>query len=169
MQILSNSKRLICFTFLIVLFASTHALAGPYSDALGKAMVERTTQAEKMALVKWMFVAMSLHPEVKDLSAISDQQREDANRDAAKMFENLLTERCVNEARDAMKYEGASALASAFQILGQVAARELFGHPNVAAGLADLQKHIDSGKIDKVLKLPKPDTSDQQEKQVPAA
>jgi hypothetical protein len=164
MQIPSRAKQILGFIFLISLFTSTHAFAGPYADALGKAMVARATQSEKVALVRWFFVAMSLHPEVKNLSAITDQQRVDANREVAKMFESLLTEKCVEEARDAIKYEGSSAIQSSFQLFGQVAARELFGHPSVAAGLADLQKYIDSDKVNKILDPPKPAASDPKEK-----
>ena len=150
--------------FLISFCASTQAFAGPYADALGKALVARTTSSDKIALVRWMFIAMSLHPEVKSLSSITDQQREDANRDCAKLFESLMTEKCVEETRDAIKYEGPFAIESSFQLLGQVAARELFGHPSVAAGLTSLYKYIDTDNFNKILDLPKQGASEAKER-----
>jgi len=130
---------------------SSNGSAGVYSDSLGKALVSASTPAEKVALVRWMFVAMSLHPGVKDLVSISPQQRTDSNQAVGRMFTRLLTEACVVEAREAVKYEGSSAISGSFQILGQVAAREIFGNQDVTAGLADLEKFIDAEKIQKIL------------------
>lgn len=125
--------------------------AGVYSDSLGKALVAASTPAEKVALVRWIFVAMSLHPGVKDLASVSPQQRLEANQAVGKLFTRLLTEACATEAREAIRYEGTSALSSSFQILGQVAAREIFGDREVNAGLADLEKFIEVEKIKKML------------------
>ena len=48
-------------------------------------------------------------------------------------------------------YGKTAALQTGFQILGQVAARELFADPNVAQGLAELEQYIDSRKIEQAL------------------
>ena len=131
--------------------ASTSLFAGPYSDALGKALVASSTPAEKLALVRWMFTSMSLHPGVKDLVSITPAQRTEANKAVAQMFTRLLTESCVVEAREAVKYEGPAAISGSFQLFGQVAAREIFSNAEVTAGLGDLDKYIDSKKIMKAL------------------
>lgn len=130
------------------------AWAGPYGDSLGKCFVESTTSAEKTALVRWMFVMMTLHPDVQDVSSVTPDQRTAATKDVAHMFQRLLTESCMTEAKQAIKYEGASTLEASFSLLGQVAARELLSNPAVAGGMSDLQHHIDDEKIKKALEDP---------------
>ena len=62
----------------------------------------------------------------------------------AKLFERLLTESCKSQVQQAIKYEGQSTIESAFQVLGQVAARGLFSNPSVAGFIAQLGNHVDS-------------------------
>src|SRR5881396_3062452 len=128
------------------------AIAGPYGDTLAKCLVKSTTAADKSTLVQWMFVTAALHPDVQRLSAASDAQRNELNIKTAKVFEALLTESCVAETKEALRYEGGSTLESSFTVLGQVASRELFANPAVAAGLAELGKHLDVQKMQRVLK-----------------
>ena len=127
------------------------AQAGPYSDDLAKCLVESTTAADKNALVKWMFATAALHPAVKSMASVTDAERAQSTRSTAELFVKLLTESCRAQAQQAVKYEGATALQTGFQILGQVAARELFADPNVAQGLAELEQYIDSRKIEQAL------------------
>ncbi|MBW8365712.1 MAG: hypothetical protein K0M39_14280 [Rhizobium sp.] len=134
----------------LVLHAGT-AQAGPYSDDLAKCLVESTTAADKNALVKWMFATAALHPAVKSIASVTDAERAQSTRSTAELFVKLLTESCRAQAQQAVKYEGATALQTGFQILGQVAARELFADPNVAQGLAELEQYIDSRKIEQAL------------------
>lgn len=123
------------------------AHAGPYSDDLGKCMVESTTAADKNELVKWMFSTAALHPAVQSISSVSDAERTQSNRSTAKLFEKLLTETCRSQMQQAMKYEGTVAVQTGFRMLGEVAARELFADPSVAAGMADLERHFDKQKL----------------------
>ena len=127
------------------------AHAGPYSDDLAKCLVESTTTSDKNALVKWMFAMAVLHPAVKSIASITEAERTQSSRGTAQLFERLLTESCRTQTQQAVKYEGAAALQTGFQMLGQVAARELFADPNVARGLADLENHIDSQKMKRAL------------------
>jgi len=135
----------------MLLLPASLAFAGPYSDALGKKLVSSTTRAEKALFVRWIFFAMALHPDLKEMSAISPAQREETNRAVAQMMTRMLTETCAVEAKEAVRYEGASAIEGAFNLLGQIAARELFSNPDVNAGLAELQKYFDSKAIERAL------------------
>ena len=123
---------------LLTLLTASPAHAGPYSDELGKCLVASTTTADKGALVKWMFATAALHPAVKSIASVTPAERTGFNRDTARLFERLVTESCKAQTLEAMKYEGAVALQVAFQLLGQVAARELFADPAVAGGIAGL-------------------------------
>lgn len=139
------------FLLLLAFTAASPAQAGPYSDDLGKCLVSSTTPADKGALVKWMFATAALHPEVSSIAAVTSEDRTRLNRDTARLFERLVTETCRGQTQEAVKYEGAVALQTAFQLLGQVAARELFAAPAVMEGLADLQRHFDVKKLEQVL------------------
>ena len=60
----------------------------------------------------------------------------------------LLTESCKDAATTALKFEGPATLQLSFQVLGQVAGAELFSNPQVAAVMADLDKHMAPGALD---------------------
>ena len=133
---------------LFVLLAAGPAQAGPYSDELGKCLVGSTTAADKGALGKWNFATAALHPAVKSIATVTPEERTGFNRDTARLFERLVTEACRMQTQQAVKYEGAAALQNAFQLLGQVAARELFADPAVAGGLSELERHFDREKLE---------------------
>lgn len=126
---------------------SVSASAGPYSDDLSRCLVRSTGDEEKRTLVKWIFAAVALHPEVADISSVTPAQRTEMTRNMAKIFEKLLADSCRTEVQQAVQYEGPQTIGSSFQVLGQVAARELFSNPNVAANMADLGKYIDQKRI----------------------
>jgi len=121
--------------------------AGPYTDDLSKCLVKQTSEADKTLLVQWMFAMATLHPAVKSMSAISEAQRTEISRKTAEMMQRLLTASCQSEAQQALKYEGNAAIEASFNVLGQVAARELFSNSQVAAGLSDLTKFVDTEKL----------------------
>jgi len=129
------------------MLGSVPASAGPYSDDLSKCLVRSTGDAEKRTLVKWIFAAVALHPEVADISSVTPAQRTEMTRNTAKIFEKLLADSCRTEVQQAVQYEGPQTIGSSFQVLGQVAARELFSNPSVAANMADLGKYIDQKRI----------------------
>jgi hypothetical protein len=63
----------------------------------------------------------------------------------------LLTESCRQESAAVIKYEGLAAFQSSFQILGQIAGNELFASPEVAAGMAGLEKYFDGEKLQSLI------------------
>lgn len=132
------------------LFSPT-ALAGPYGDDMAKCLVASTTSEDKSALVQWMFAMSALHPDVKAMSAVKDSQRDALNRRFAEITQALLTKACLAQTRDAVKYEGRGTIEASFNVLGQVAGRELFANPAVAAGMKNLNKYFDSEKIQKTI------------------
>jgi hypothetical protein len=131
--------------------ASLPAHAGLYADDLARCLVEQTTAADKNALVRWVVSTTTLHPAVQSLAQVSPAERDRANRDTARLFERLMTEACVAQTRQAVKYEGAAALQTGFQTLGQVAMAELFADPTVAQGLGELNKLVDAKPLQQAL------------------
>lgn len=136
---------------LALVLGAGSAQAGPYSDDLAKCLVQSTTSADKNDLVKWMFVTAALHPAVKSVASVTDEERSRSNKETALMIQRLLTESCRTQTQQAIKYEGRSALQTGFQLLGQVAAREMFSDPGVSSGLADLGRHFDKQKLEAAL------------------
>jgi hypothetical protein len=137
---MSQRKTFPVVAFLVLaLEARVARAAGPYTDDLSKCLVRSTSAADKSVLVQWIFATMALHPDVKWLTSASGAQRADLNKKAGALFQRLLTGSCLSEARQALQFEGQSALEASFSVLGQVAARELFTNPEVAAGMAGFQ------------------------------
>lgn len=58
--------KLVTIAFAVII--TTPALAGPYTDALGSCLADNTTGKDRKELARWIFVAMSAHPEMRDLS-----------------------------------------------------------------------------------------------------
>lgn len=142
--------------FRIVLFAlALHtpalAMAGVYADELGKCLVESTSQRDRINLVQWLFSAASLHPAVKPISSVSEEQLDASNKVMADLVMELLTDSCRSETEKALKYEGTSTLETAFSVLGQVAGQELFSSSEVSAGMAGLEKYLDSERLESLV------------------
>ena len=106
----------ICVTLSLAL-PSASALAGLYSDEMAKCFVKSTNAADRSVLVRWIFVAVAMHPEVKEIVSVSDIRRDESNKAMAKLLEALLTESCRSETQNAAKYEGRGAFGASFQIL----------------------------------------------------
>ncbi|MCL5059163.1 MAG: hypothetical protein M1449_00665 [Candidatus Thermoplasmatota archaeon] len=94
------------------------AHAGLYADDLSRCLVEKTTAVDKNALVRWVIATTTVHPVVQSLAKVSAEERVRANRETARLFDRLLTESCIEQTRQAVKYEGAAALQTGFQTLG---------------------------------------------------
>ena len=121
--------------------------AGPFGDDMAKCLVRATTSEDKTTLVKWMFAVMSVHPDVKAFAQVPEAARARLNSQMGTLMTALLTDRCAKESREAVKNEGMSAIESSFNVLGQVAAQELFTNAEVTAGLTEFSKNIDEKKL----------------------
>jgi len=142
-------KSILTFAFLVLAsFASLSAQAGIYGDDMAKCLVRSTTTQDRSALVKWIFAAAASNPEVKSMVRVTERQRNKLNKAIAKLFERLLTDSCRKETQAAYKYEGRATISTSFNLLGQVAGRELFSDPNVTKSVSGLSQYIDQKKMD---------------------
>jgi len=123
------------------------AHAGVYTDDLTKCLVESTSKDDRLDLVKWIYAAMSKHPAVSSLTRVSDADVSAVSSTTGALLMSLLTEKCVEATRSAIKYEGALAIQSSFQVLGQVAMTELLTDPNVGKVMAELDQFVDGAKL----------------------
>ena len=138
------------FCIAVVLVAQP-ALASPQGDALAQCLIRTTTPADKVGLIQWIFSTMSLNPQVKPLASISADNRTRINRDTAALFQQLLTKRCVKEAREAIRSDGQGVVSQAFNQLGQMAARDIFNDPAVMRGMSEFTGFIDGKAMEQAL------------------
>lgn len=123
------------------------AVAGPYADDMAKCLISSTTAADRASFVRWFFAAASAHPAVTTLATVSPEQRDEANRQTAALFQRLLTESCRTQVQLAVKYEGPQTLGAGFQVFGEVAGRELFSDPAVTRSMSEFEKYFDEQKL----------------------
>ena len=135
---------------ILALPVSLAAHASPYADELGKCLVDATTKEDRTALVRWMFAAAAAHPAVAAIANVSPKVMEDANATTGALITRLLTESCKDQAKKALNYEGPLTLQLSFQVLGQVAATELFTSPQVKQAMSGLQKTVDKKKLEEL-------------------
>jgi hypothetical protein len=131
----------------ILVLSAVPASAGVYSDDLSKCLVSATSDQDRIDLLTWIFAAIAANPSVKQYANISDQQRDTINRTNGALLTRLLGQDCHSQVVDALKYEGASALSSSFNLLGQVAMRGLMNDPAVAQSLGAIDKDLDAGLL----------------------
>jgi hypothetical protein len=134
--------------------ASAQVAAGPYADDMAKCLVKSASPEDRTLLVKWIFSAMTLHPDLASMSAITTQQRDALTKSAGALFQRLLLEACRPETQQAIQNEGPQTIQYAFQVLGQVATRGLFMDPHVLEGMKGLSKDLDEGKLKALLSAP---------------
>lgn len=121
--------------------------AGPESDALSTCLADSTSGRERKELARWIFVAISAHPEIRDISNVSAPKRDKSNKAMAALVTRLLTEDCVTPAKAAIK-AGNDGFTASFRVLGQLAMQELMSDPNVSASIAEYAQHLDRKKLD---------------------
>ena len=56
-----------------------NSFAGPFTDDFAKCLVTKTTAQEKTDLVKWIYVTISFHPQLSQMSNLTAEDVEMAN------------------------------------------------------------------------------------------
>jgi hypothetical protein len=135
----------------LLLFVPMIATAGPYRDDLARCLVDSTSGDDRAALVRWMFAAMSAHPAVSSFVSIDEPKRDQANKRLAEIFARLVTVDCKEKTQKAISFEGPEALVGGFEVLGQAAATEIFGSPEVTRAMSGFEGYLKEMNIDKLL------------------
>lgn len=125
-------KRFLILFFLFSFGVSSFSYSGPFSDEFSRCIVTKTTSQEKTDLVKWIYVTISFHPQLKGMSKITSDDVEIANIRVADYMTNVFAYKCNNEMMDAIKYEGEESAMQAFKLLGEIAMMEIMGEQNVS-------------------------------------
>jgi hypothetical protein len=138
----------------MLLCCSAHA--GPYTDDLSKCLVQSTSPADRLILVRWIFAAMSHHPAVASMTRVTAQDADRIDAQMADLFTRLLTVSCQSQAKLALAYEGDQAMSQSFSLLGQVAGKEIFSDQNVQHAMTGLKNHLDIKRLQKLMPTPPP-------------
>jgi hypothetical protein len=138
--------------FLIAL-ATTSLLAHsqPTVVAFSRCLEDSSTGRDRKDLARWIFTAISAHPELRGIAAIPPTTAEGASRAAGQLVMRLVTEACATQAREAVREVGSVAFGNAFGTLGQLAMRELIADKDVIAGMSLIQKYVDDVKLQQIL------------------
>jgi hypothetical protein len=145
----------VCF-WMLACSAPARVVAGPYADDMAKCLVKSASPEDRTLLMKWIFSAMALHPDLSSMSSITAQQRDTLSKGAGALFQRLLLESCRSETQVAVQNEGPETVQYAFQILGQVAVRGLMTDPHVLEGMKSLAQGLDEEKLKALLAPNKP-------------
>lgn len=131
----------------LLLAVTPRASGGPYGDALGKCLIESITAPERTTLMRWVFATVALHPELEGVSAVTPAQRAALSKEAAQLYQRLLTETCRAQTREAIRHEGLSTIPASFAPVSALAAQGLFGDPKVTEGLSEPVNYFDEEKF----------------------
>lgn len=144
-------RNTVALFFALLLVCSNHAFAGEKSEQLSKCLVESTTQADRTALIRWIFGAVTQHPAVSDMTKLDPKEWQNISKNAAGVFQKLIADKCASQSREALLTDGMEGYKSAFATLGQTAMTGLMDDPSVNKSIADLDKYLDPEKLFKAV------------------
>ncbi|WP_016955330.1 hypothetical protein [Catenovulum agarivorans] len=135
-----------------ILFSATVVQAAPSqgytaTQQLGTCLVDSLNGRERKDLAKWIFFAMSAHPEIMPFSKITDKDHDSSNQFVGGLITRLLTSDCPAQAKAALKESGSLAIEGAFRLVGEVAMQELMSNQNVSQTIGAFEKYLDQAKI----------------------
>ena len=133
-----------------MLISSEMVSASEEALQLGTCLTDSLNGKERKNLAKWIFLGMSSHSLIKPYSNVSESDFDHSNKFVGELVTRLLTEDCPEQAKAAVKVNGAAAFEQAFEIVGQVAMQELMTEPSVGQSLGAFEKYLDQEKINNV-------------------
>ena len=136
-------KKLISYLSIILISFNLNTFAGPFTDDFAKCLVTKTTAQEKTDLVKWIYVTISFHPQLSQMSNLSAEDVEMANIRVADYMTNVFAYKCNDELNQAIKYEGEESVFYAFELLGELAMGELMQDQGVTAASELFIQYVD--------------------------
>ena len=135
-------KKLIAILILIT-FYQTSSQAGQYSDKFENCLAQKTTERDKIVLVRWAFSAMAHHSALKEEFNIPKSKFTKHEIAVADYVQYILGTVCFKETKNVLKYEGDEAFMKAFELLGEIAFLSLMEEATVSNALENYVTHID--------------------------
>ena len=136
-------KKLSLLLCLFLFFFSFNSSSGSFTDNFAECLVTKTTKQEKTDLVKWIYVTISFHPQLSQMSNLTAEDVEMANIRVAEYMTNIFVYKCNEELNQAIQYEGEESVFYAFELLGELAMGELMQDQGVSAASELFIEYID--------------------------
>ena len=130
-----------------VLGTTQIAIAGPTVDQLSDCLVKATTAADKTTVFQWTFTALAAHPDLKDFSSVTPEQKNQLDQKLAQVLQRVIVEQCSTQTKAVIQAEGIQAVGEAFQQLGQSAGEDIVKDPAVRQQLQGALRYIDLNKL----------------------
>lgn len=135
-------------TLVLFAFAGNVAFAQAPASPLASCLADNTSGKDRKELARWVFLAMSVHPEIRQFASPNAAAAQAAsNKAMAETVTRLITVACVAESRAAYQQGGGNAIQTAFQTLGQLAMQEIMTDPTVGATMGAFERHIDHNRF----------------------
>lgn len=131
-------------------FIASPALAGQATEDLSTCLVDNTTGKDKKLLAKWIFTVMASHPDIKPLSNINQEKKEELDKSMANLFTKLITKNCLSQTQLTLEKEGTEGLKNSFSVFGKLAMQELMSHSIINTSISNFTKHIDQKKFSSI-------------------
>ena len=131
------------------LFFQTHSLAGQYSDRFTNCLMEKTTDRDKIVLVRWVFSVIAQHSALSTEFQISSDKVRNHEIAVADYMQYILGTVCFQETKDVLNYEGVDAFGEAFELLGELAMLSLMEDQRVNVAFENWIKYLDPNFLKK--------------------
>nr|WP_171063619.1 hypothetical protein [Acinetobacter brisouii] len=132
----------------VAVFGTTQVtMASPTVDRLSDCLMKSTTATDKTAVLQWTFVSLSNHPDLKQFSHVTDEQKTALDKNVAQVLQRILVDQCSTQTKAVIQAEGVQAVGESFQQLGQITGEEIIKNPEVKQQLNGLLRYVDMNKL----------------------
>jgi hypothetical protein len=147
---MSLRKKFILTAVLIVFSVSAMqpASANPSVEALSTCLADNTSGKDRKDLIRWLFLAMAAHPEMRELANPSQEAKDSASRLTGQLFTRLLADNCIAQVKSLSKDDMSKAVGASFEFLGRLAMQELMTNKDVNASISGIDRYVDKAKLD---------------------
>ena len=133
----------------LLFFFQTSVNAGQYSDKFSNCLMQKTTERDKIVLVRWVFSVIAQHSALNSEFQISDDKIRNHEIAVADYMQYILGTVCFEETYNVLNYEGVDAFGDAFELLGELAMLSLMEDQNVNAAFENWIKYLDPNFLKK--------------------
>ena len=134
---------------ILVTFYQTNSLAGQYSDRFANCWMQKTTDRDKIVLVRWVFSVIAQHSALSTEFQISSDKVRNHEIAVADYMQYILGTVCFQETKDVLNYEGVDAFGDAFELLGELAMLSLMEDQSVNAAFENWIQYLDPNFLKK--------------------
>ncbi|MDO6564404.1 hypothetical protein Q4488_13520 [Amphritea sp. 1_MG-2023] len=117
-----------------------------HAQALDTCFIDSLTGKERKTLMKWMFLSMSTHPELKAYSKVTPENLQIAKQEFGALITRLMVEDCYHETQAALRTEP-QAIQQAIAQIVKLPIKDVVANTNVRSAISDSAKHVDQAKI----------------------